>query len=71
MPCENNFYDVGTKVKAYFEGKLTKGTLHAEGEKDTLALKTTDGKIHWTHNHHMTLDRSPMPVGTPVRRRWL
>lgn len=66
LPTSRRFYDEGTPVKICFEGKVTRGTLDdANADKNIVGVKIPGGKVQWSHESHVTLDR-PEPV--PRRR---
>ncbi|MCX6720523.1 MAG: hypothetical protein NTW11_01850 [Candidatus Staskawiczbacteria bacterium] len=63
------YHAVGTPVKICFEGKVTRGTLAgSDNAKDLLGVRTSDGKVHWSHKTHVSLDRPEPP---PRRMRGL
>jgi hypothetical protein len=68
LPTSRNLQNEGTPVKICFEGKVTRGVLvDSDSNKNIVCVKTPDGKKHWSHETHVTMDN---PEPKSHLRRW-
>jgi len=70
LHTSGDYQAIGTPVKICFEGNVTKGVLvDSDSSKHIVCVKTSDGKLHWSGETHVVLDR-PEPPPRGCSRRW-